>query len=257
MNSNDMAQSSKTTFNISDYVNFDFDIEVPRQSVGVSPETSVVEPLHGISIDDPFFGFVDAIDTELTAVLQLPEGSNALGVGFDTSPRTSEDFDIQNTFEAPVAAAGGLGGFTAMNPASEDLGVTETSETTTETDSPLDDSNISEPTSVFFGVDPAALLTPRSPSRWAPLPIQLSANSQSPASPQVMREAAPLTLGTQREHSRWRPACPQLQRHLNSVYATELISLRSNPNPAPVLYFPAGRHLGSPAPVASFSPNAT
>lgn len=256
MNSNDLAQSSKTTFNISDYVNFDFDFEAPLQSVGVSSETSVVKPLQGMSIDDPFFGFVDAIDAELTGVFQLPDDSNALGDGYDTSPRSSEDVGNPNTLEAPVTTAVGLGTFNAVNLASEDLGMTDSSQKTIETHSPLEDFNVSEPTSLFDGVDPAALVIPRSPSRSVPLPTQLSANSQYPASPQIMRDAVSGTLGTQREPSRWRPACPQLQQHLNSVYATELASLRSNPNRAPVLYFPAGHHLGSPVPVRSFSPRS-
>ena len=256
IDSNDLAQSSKTTFNISDYVNFDFDIEAPCPSVGVSSDTSVVEPLHGMSIEDPDFGFVDALDTEFAGIFQLSDGSNALGDDFNTSPRCSENSGIPNTFEAPITAADGFSITTAMNHVPEDLGITENLQTTTETDSPLEDFNISERTSSFDGVDPTALVMPRSPSRWVPLPIPLSANLQAPTSLHVMREAAPLTPETQREPSRWGLACPRLQQHLNSVYAAEIISLRSNPNPAPVLYFPAGRQLGSPVPVGSFPPRS-
>lgn len=259
MNSNGPAQASETPFNISDYVNFEFDLETPNQSVDVSSETSVVEPLRGMSIDDPYAGFVDAADTQSAGIFQLPDGSNALGDDFAASLVPSEDCDIPNTFEAPISAAALLGDFTPMNPVFEDLGMTDAFQTATETDSPLDDFTVSRATALTHGINPAALEISRCPSRSVPPPKQVSTNPEWRVSPQAIREPsrwAPLTPGVQRGPSRWVLACPQLQRHLNSVYAAELTSIRTNPSPAPVVYFPAGQRLGSHVPVDSFPPRS-
>ena len=56
---------------------------------------------------------------------------------------------------------------------------------------------------------------------------------------------APLHLNHHQEPSRWVPASPHLQQHLNMVYAPQLTQYLADPYPAPVLYFPAQEPLAS------------
>ncbi|CAD6585856.1 MAG: hypothetical protein ASARMPREDX12_002139 [Alectoria sarmentosa] len=280
MSCNGSAQASETPFNMADYVNFDF--EAPRQSIVVASETSMAESVQRISVDNTYTGAVDEVDTDFTELFQLPDGSNALGNGVTATPAPLEGCGNPNTSEAPIAAVASLDSFPAfkqmsedfvysdafgtptdndarfgdvitISPVSEDLGMTNAFQKIVETDVLLDNFAVSRPTAVTRVIDPAASKIPRSPSRWVPNFMQAKTIPQSPASSQVIREPlrfAPLTT----EPSRWVLASPELQQHLNMVYAKEIISYYGSPDPTPVLYVPVKQQYDSPLSEDSISP---
>ncbi|CAD6592163.1 MAG: hypothetical protein ASARMPRED_006060 [Alectoria sarmentosa] len=261
---------------MADYVNFDF--EAPRQSIIVASETSMAESVQRIGVDNPYAGAVDEVDTDFTELFQLPDGSNALGNGVTATPAPSEGCGNPKTSEAPIAAVASVafkqmsedfvysdafgtpidnnarfGDVITISPVSEDLGMTNSFQTIIETDASLDNAAVYRPTAFTHVIDPAALKIPRSPLRWVPTFMQVKPISQSPASSQVIREPlrfAPLTT----EPSRWVLASPELQRHLNVVYAKEIISYYGSPDPKPVLHIPVEQQYGSPLSEDSISP---
>lgn len=271
MSSNGAAQAFEAPFNFSDLTNFDFDFGVADQGTNLASETLVAEHHNFVSTHDPNASFVDVVDADFAGIFQLPDGSNALGDGFNAPQTVSEDSDglhaSQISPTVPILNDGfsalklgpkgfamtdasenfvddnaGFGDFIASHPASEDSGMTDTIQKSIETDAPLDDSTVSEQAPFAHGVDPAALELSRSPLGWVTIPMQVSADQQSPAFPQIMQDHSswvPSTLDTQQEPSKWAPVSPQLQTHLNMVYASQLIRNLETSNPAPVLYFPA------------------
>lgn len=238
--------------------------------------------VQSISVDDPYAGAVDEVDTDFTGLFQLPDGSNALGNGFTATLAPSEGRGNPNTSEAPVAAAASLDSFPAckqmsedfvysdafgtpvdndarfgdvitISPVSEDLGMTDTFQTIIETDGSLDNFAVSRPTAFTHGIDPAALKIPRSPLRWMPTLMQAKAIPQSPTSSQLIRGPSRL-VSLSPEPSRWVLASPELQQYLNMVYAKEIISYYRSPDPKPVLYIPVEQRSGSPLSDDSISP---
>lgn len=163
MGSKGPAQAFETPFNMSDYVQFDFDFEAPHQTVDSISRTSVAEPLQGMSIHDPYTGFVDsfdAVDADFAGIFQLPNGSIALGDGFN-----------------------------AIQAASEDLSMTDDILTVIETGSSLDDFSVFEPSVFAHGTDQAALEVPPSPSSRVPLISETHREPSRwvPASPELQQ----------------------------------------------------------------------
>ena len=161
------AQASETPFNISDYVNFDFDFEHPLLSTG-----SVVEHLRDMSIEDPM----------------------------DISYPALEDRGVADASQSSVAA-------------------------------------VFEPMPVVDTVDPAVLMISTSLSKSILPPTLLETKAQLPASEPA---SIPLTQDPQREPSRWTLVSPELQVQLNTMYASQLAQLASDPNPPSALFVPAG-----------------
>lgn len=275
MNSNGPAQAFETPFNISDYVDFDFDVEAIRQSVHVSSEASVVEPLQRLSICDPYASIIDAVDADFAGIFQLPDGSNALDAGFNATQAASEDDGVLNALQAPTTGPISTVGFptqsgpwksrtidafdnfietnaafgdpTALNPASEHLGMTDAFQTTIETHSPRDDSTVFESTAFNPTVDPATLEIPCHPSSPVSFPMQEKANERSTAVPEIVQKPSMRVISTpetQREPSRWVPASPRLQEHLNKTYASQILQICTQPNVPPMLYFPMQQQVG-------------
>lgn len=199
MNSEGRAQASETSLNKSVYVNLDLDIDVPIPTVGWSQSNSVAEPPHDMCVDGCNVGFDTAEEAVLARVFGSPDSSNTFCVGPDAT-------------EVASAESGGTdAGFrdsNALSPTAEDSDMTDTFQTTIETDSTPDDRNIFEP--IGF-VNSAVLQLPHSPSTWVPV-------------------------------------SSQLQQQLDVVYANQLSQLAVDPIPPPVLYLPAAGPWAPPMP---------
>lgn len=125
-------------------------------------------------------------------------------------------FEPTHLFGNPVDSGASFGDFTTQSPVSEGSYMTDSFQTLTET---YTSRNFFEPTAFADSVYSAATLeTPSSPSRWV-------------------------------------PASPQLQKHLNRVYAPQLARLAADPTSPPVLYFPAEEAPVSPMPSVRSQPN--
>ena len=121
------------------------------------------------------------------------------------------NFQTAHSFGNLVNIGAPLGGFTTQSPISECSYMTDSFQTLIEPNASQNNFSVFEPIAFADSVNPATLETPRSPSRWV-------------------------------------PASPRLQKHLNRVYATQLARLATDPNPPPVLYFPAERRPVFPKP---------
>lgn len=196
---NGPAQASETPFNISDYVNFDFDFETPHENTDAPSNTSVAQPFQSKAMLDPYVGFVDAVDTDFASTFQLLADGNTLGNSVNATRPTSEDLAMNDAFQTAI-----------------------------ETGTSLDDFTVFEPTIFAQDIEPAALETRHPPSKLVRLPAHVSANPQLPTSSPILKQP-----------SIWVPVSPQLQQHLNTMYASEIVQQRETSSPAPVLYFPA------------------
>ena len=198
------AQAFETTFNISDYVNFNFVFETPHESVDTPSDISVVHPFQSMTVHDPLVGFVDAADTEFAGTFQLPGDCNVLG----------------NSVNATQAAP-------------EDIAMTDAIQTAFETDASCDDFNVFKSTAFAQSFDSGALETTSFPSNLISPFKHVLADHIVPDPSQIMHDP-----------SIWLPVPPQVQQHLNTVYASELVQQLNVPNPAQVLFFPAKEPLG-------------
>lgn len=194
----------ETTFNLSDYVNFDFIFEVPHESVDAPSDISVVHPFQSMAVHDPCVGFVDAADTESANTFQLSSDCNVLG----------------NSVNATQAAP-------------EGLAMTDAIQTAIEIDASRDDFNVFESTAFAQSVDPGALETTSFPSNLISPLKHVFADPFVPNPSQIMQDP-----------SIWLPVSPQFQQHLNTVYASDLVQQLNVPNPAHILFFPAEEPLG-------------
>lgn len=198
------AQAFETTFNISDYVNFDFDFEAPHESVDVPSDMLVVHPIQSMAVHDPYVGFVEAADTEFASTFQLPGDCHVLG-----------------------------NNVTATQAAPEDLAMTDAIQTVFDTNSSRDNFDVFEITAFARGIDPEALEIPNFCSNLVSLSKQVSTDPLLQNPSHIMQEP-----------SIWLPVSPQLQWNLNTMYASDLVQQLNVPNPAPVLFFPAEELLG-------------
>lgn len=273
MNSSGVAPVFEAHFDMSDYVNFDFNFEAPHQTLDNGSSISVAEPLQNMSIDNTYACLADAADTDFAGLFQLPNGSNAFGNEINATPVASEDLGnvngfrtpvtiptsiqglpaltlgpedlgMMDAFDSPIDIDATLGDSVALNSDSEDASMTDAFQTTVETDSLLDSFTVFKPTAFAHGIDQAVLEIPRSPSRLLPIPMQGNASPQSSFPSPIVREP-----------SRWVLASPELQQHLNSVFAAQVIANSGKANPAPVLYFPAEQRLGFPANIIASLPS--
>lgn len=151
---------------------------------------------------------VDAIDlTEGSRNLVAAPVQNA-GVGdpyvenLGVLESGTGNFETTHSFGNPVDMGAPFGDFTTQSPISECSYMTDSFQTLIEPNASRNNFSVFEPIAFADSVNPATLETPRSPSRWV-------------------------------------PASPELQKHLNRVYAPQLARLAADPNPPPVLYFPA------------------
>lgn len=160
------------------YVNLDLDIDIPNpiSTVGWAQSNLVAEPARDMCVDGCYVG----LEPDATSVASAESG------GTDAAFRDSN----------------------ALSPTPEDSDMTDTFQTTIETESMPDDRNIFEPMGF---VNSAALQIPHSPSTWVPV-------------------------------------SSQLQQQLNMVYATQLSQLGVDPIPNPVLYLPAAGPWAPPMP---------
>lgn len=201
MNSEGRAQAFETSLNISVYVNLDLDINIhmPHPTVGWSQSNLVPEAPQDMCVDGCNVGFDTAEEAVLARVFGSPDSSNTFCVGPDA-------------IEVASAESGGTDAafrdFNALSPTPEDSDMTDTFQTTIETDSMPDDRNIFEPMGF---VNSAALQIPHSPSTWLPV-------------------------------------SSQLQQQLDVVYATQLSQLAVDTIPPPVLYLPAAGPWAPPMP---------
>ena len=161
MNSEGRAQAFETSLNMSDYVNFDLDIDMPNPTVGSSQSNSVAEPPRDRCVDDSYVGFDAAEEAVLARVFGSPDSSNTFCVGPDAT-------------EVASAGSGGSDATfrdsNALSSTPEDSDMTDNFQATIETDSMSDDRNIFEPMGF---VNSAALQIPHSPSTWVPVSSQL------------------------------------------------------------------------------------
>ena len=142
-------------------------------------------------VDGCYVGFDTAEEAVLARVFGSPDSSNTFCVGPDaTEVASAESGGTDATFRDS----------NALSPTPEDSDMTDTFQTTIETDSMPDDRNIFEPMGF---VNSAALQLPHSPSTWVPV-------------------------------------SSQLQQQLDVVYATQLSQLAVDPIPPPVLYWTMG-----------------
>ncbi len=121
-----------------------------------------------------------------------------------------------------------------------------------------DDLPILEPTASSRATNRAVLETPLSNVRWVPIPMEVRPDRQLAPSPRLVQEpprSVPLDVENQREPSRWTLASPQLQRHLNAMYAPQLSRLSADPNPPPALFLPAEDNLAMSVPNIQSLPN--
>ena len=241
MDSSYPAQTLETPFNMSDFVDFDFDFEVPHQSVEMS---AVAESFQGMNIDNADF---DPVDPDFAAVFQLPDGSNAMGNGFNNTTTAApfggfptveprlQSMEMADAFGSSIDAGAAIGG----------LGMTEPFQTTFEETSALNGFTGFEPAPFNHGIDPAVLTIPRS----APmlLPQQVPGVT-------IPRAEAHYIPQAQLEPSRWVPVSAGLQRRLNLRYAPQISRHRISQTSAPVLYFPREQNIGFSQLTSSFSP---
>ena len=121
-----------------------------------------------------------------------------------------------------------------------------------------DDLPVFEPTASAHAMKQAVPETPLSNVRWVPIPMEVRPDRQLAPSPRLAQEpprSVPLTMENQREPSRWTLASPQLQRHLNAMYAPQLSRLSADPNPPPALFLPAEDNLTTLRPNIQSPPN--
>ena len=178
MNFGGRAQAFETSLNMSDYVNFDLDVDIPNPTAGSSPSSSVAEPLQNTCVDDSYVGFDAADEAVLTRMFGPPDGSNAFYVGPDaTEVASAENGETDAAFRDS----------NTLSPTSEDSDMTDTFQTTTETMAMPDDRNIFEPMGF---VNSAALQRPRSPSRWVPVSAQLQQQLNAVYATQLSQLAA-------------------------------------------------------------------
>ena len=262
------APASDAPFNMSDYVNFDFDFdfEAPYQPVMSISTASVAEPFQSLSIGDPNLGLSEAADIEFPRLSNLPDGSSAVFDGFHVAQAASEDFDNLNALQASIPRPSLIGGmpilelgpenlgmsdafpsrmdanagfddFIALNYNSENSPMTDAFQTIIETDPSPDDFIVFNPTTFARGIDPTSLEVRRSQSIRVSNTTQNRANSQLPLSPQNIREP-----------SRWVPASTQMQQHLNMLYAPQLVRPSTNPIPMPAFYSPTQQKIKPSSP---------
>lgn len=177
MSFKDSTTALEMPLDLSEYVNFDFDVD----AVDSLKESSnlVATAIQNTYVDGPYV-----------------EGSGVLDSG-------TQGFETTHSFGNPVEIGSPFSDFTILSPVSEGSYMTDSFfQTPIEPNASRNDFSVFEPVVFADSVEPAALETPRSPSRWV-------------------------------------PASPGLQKHLNRVYAPQLAQLAADPNPPPVLYFPA------------------
>lgn len=143
--------------------------------------------------------FVNATDTDFTRLFQLSDGRNALADGM------TSDANRRTLKDCGDQTVGG------------DSRTGNVSESPIDTDVPLDELN----------------------AKYLELGNLSMADAFQTTTDQGSSTWAPLHLKHHQEPSRWAPASPQLQQHLNIVYAPQLTQYLADPYPAPVLYFPA------------------
>lgn len=114
----------------------------------------------------------------------------------------AEGSEPTHSFGNPVDIGVPFADFTTQSPISEGSYMTDSFQTPIERNASRNDFSVFEPVALNDSVGPAALETSRSPSRWV-------------------------------------PASPGLQKHLNRVYASQLAQLAADPDSPLVLYFPA------------------
>ena len=264
------APASDAPFNMSDYVNFDFDFdfEAPHQAVNSISTASVAEPFQSLSIDNLNLGLSEAADIEFPRLSNFSDGSSAVFDGFHIALAASVDLGNLGALQASIPrptlidgmhileldpeksgmsdafpsrkdANAGFDDFIAPNYNSETSPMTDAFRTITETDPSPDDLAVFGPTTFARGIDPTPLEVRRSQSIRVSNPTQDRVNSQSHLSPQTVREP-----------SRWVPASPQMQQYLNMLYAPQLVQPYTNPNPTPALYSPAQQKI-RPSPPGS------
>ena len=193
------AQPLERNFDISDYVNLDFDFDAPHESVNASSDTLLAEPLQSIGIFDPYLGYPNAFDTDYAGI-RAP---------------LSDDDSLDDNFYANQTSP-------------EDLAKADTLQTTLGNYASLHEFAISQPMTFAQGCNSAVFEIPYLPSKMYQFPRDVSNDRSLPTPSQVMQEP-----------SVWLPVSSQLQQHLNKVYASEIIRQLDTANPAPVLYFPA------------------
>ncbi|CAF9937750.1 hypothetical protein IMSHALPRED_000528 [Imshaugia aleurites] len=156
MDSNGPVQAFDTPFDMSDYVNFDFDFEAPHESIDSISTIPMAVPLQNMTMEDPNLGL----------------------------------FDAAATLESRVEINSVSDDFLALNPASEDFRLTDADafQTRAQMDTPLHDLTVFEPTASVHGIDPAALNIHRSRSAGGSIPLHQKANPQSVLSAQTLRE---------------------------------------------------------------------
>ena len=216
MNAKGAGQAFETPFNISDYVTFEFDVEVdvPYPTSGSNSPLEVTEPFQGLRIADPYFGFDDAVDSDPNVV---------------SYPLNSEIVDAFN-FSSNADTEVDVFGFVSPTLLSSDAGA------------PVDDFAGLEPSTFAYGVEPDVLQTQESSSRWVPSPMQVEADPQSPTASQLSHEMSDpvfASSNSQSDPSRWAAVSPEMQKQLNEMYADQLALLSVDPYPPPVLYLPA------------------
>ena len=208
------AQTYETTFNISDYVNFDFDFDAPHESFHAPSDICVAHPSQSMVIHDPYVDFIDAADTEFANTFQPPSDCNVLG------------------------------NVNATQAASEGLFTGDAIQTALETDASHDDFSVLESTAFAQTIGSGARETISFPSK-SIFPLEdVIADILVPSPSQIMQDP-----------SIWLPVSPQLQQHLNIVYASDLVQQLNVPNPAPVLFFPAVEPFGPPTSSIQSPPN--
>ena len=236
----------------------------------------MTERVRSMSVDEPYAIFADAVDTDIAGNFQLLDGSNALGDVVNPTQAASEDRGTHSAFQAPfitptlvngfpaiqlgqedssmidaiVDTNAAMGGSSGLGPASEDLDMADNFQTTFDTDASFDDFPIHEPRLFAHCIDQTALEITSSSSKWAPLPMTMKAEPQAQllASSQAVRNSSDWLRHiseTEQEPSRWAPASPQLQQHLNTIYGSQLIQNSCHTSPASVLYFPVQQQLAS------------
>ncbi len=200
MSSTDSAHASEPSPNIFEFVNLDLDIEASRHSDGVLPETSCADDfLQAMGFDHSPTDFANATDTDFTRPLQLSDGRNASADGMITNAS-------QKTSE-------GRGDQTVGG----DSRTGNVSKSSIGTNVPLDELS----------------------AGYLDLGNMSMADAFQTTTEQGSSTWAPPHLKHHQEPSRWAPASPQLQQHLNIVYAPQLAQYLADPYLAPVLYFPA------------------
>ncbi len=121
-----------------------------------------------------------------------------------------------------------------------------------------DDLPVFDPTASAHATNRAVLEKPFSNVRWVPIPMEVRPDPQLAPSPRLAQEpprSVPLNVENQREPSRWTLVSPQLQRHLNAMYAPQLSRLSADPNPPPALFLPAEDNLTTLMPNIDSPPN--